>query len=984
MDQLTLKERAAWETNVKVGDLAYNPMAKAFRTVLSVRGSHPYVLVLDDITADGVTPRNWRWNMPCAISFGPSGRRFTGPGNSDVFSSLAMQSGATSTEAVLYHDPIDAGTTAGLPRLLVRDVATGIGTQPPITLDRRPSGFAGGNLKVGADSVPSNRLLITRQNMVAPGFQVLLYPYRTGETLPTTTWNGSTLEVTHPGGTDRWTIDTSAGDGRTRISAAARAVAGHTAPVVNIPADIVVDATGPTAANGQPGAVVTFAVTAQDEAAASLTPTLSAASGSLFPAGVHVITATATDGLGQSTTKRFTVTVRPAPPTVQVVGITNLAGATDGIQLRWDPMLAATAYTVERATSSSGPWTVASDRQTAYTFGESGLADGTWYYRVSSWIGAEQGLTSTVIVTTPPTSPLTGLAVGPNVQESGYRREGNRHLLTTKYGATGLWTDSMVLASCPWTGDGSFTTRLVSLTGFGGNVSSFAHIGLDLRASTGANVVSAYSGLSTYAYTAESFFRTSNGTRATAGTLTTPRITLPVWFRLVRTGSEVRAYTALDGQTWQLHTGGAVTLSALPASTVVGLHLDAQNATLASAVFDNVLFLATPVVTSASGGVGLTWNGSLAATYTVERATAPEGPFTAVASGLTVTTANDATGTLGTAYWYRVTATSDDGATASSPAVLGRRGSPVTVTLTPVSVPADGLVHQPPITITPTLASTSTVEWSWTAYTGNPGSGGTLDTTTTTLIPPTALGWYAATATVSGSQTGSATTMVALTSGGTPVTPTPVTVVMPALTQVVYDGTPKSVTPSGLTLGSGDALTVVYRPFTGDPAAGGVAVSGSVSTTNAPVEPGWYQVQATLSGSQSGTATARLQIQRITPVVTWAAPADVPLGTVLGTTQLNASTTATGAWSYAPPAGTVLSTAGTVTLTGTFTPVDLIHEQAVTTSVTLTVTAPPTGGGGGGTTGSGGGGGGGGGCGLGGGLSALVAGAWLVRRRRRA
>ncbi len=983
VDQLTASERSAWESTVKVGDLNFNPMAKAFRTVLTVRGSHPYVVVFDDITVDGTTPRNWRWNMPCAVSFGPSGGRFVDASNRSAFSSLALQAGATATEAILYHDPIDAGTTAGLPRLLVRDVAPVVGTHPAIILDRRPVGDPRGNLVVTDEgNVPSNRLLITRENVASPGFQVLLYPYRTGETQPTTTWEGSTLVVTHPGGTDRWTIDTSASDGRTRVSTAVRAVAGHAAPTLVVPADLVVDATGPTAANGQPGAVVTYSVTAQDEGGAFLTPTLSAASGSLFPAGVHVITATATDGRGQSATKRFTVTVRPAPPTPLVVGITNLAGALDGIQLRWDPILAATTYTVERATSSSGPWTVASDRQTAYTFGETGLTDGTWYYRVSSWIGAQQGLTSTVIVTTTSTDPLTATAVGPNVLESGYRREGNRHLLTTKKGATGVWTDSMVLASRPWTGDGSFTTRLVSLTGFGANVSSFAHIGIDVRASTAASVVSAYSGLATYASTAESFYRTANGAKASPGKVVTPRLTLPVWFRLVRSGSEVRAYTSLDGGTWLLHDTGAVTLTGLPASTVVGLHLDAQNDTLTSAVFDNLLFLSTPVATSSSGGVVLNWAESLAASYTVERAAAPEGPFTTLVSGLTATTATDTTGTLGASLWYRITATSEDGATATSPAVLGRRGEPVTVTLTPVSVTADGLVHQPAITISPTLATTAALEWSWTAYTGNPSAGGVLDPSTTTLVPPTAAGWYAATATVSGTQTGSATTTVALLAGATPPIPVSVTPVMPSLTQVVYDGTAKAVAPTGLTLGSGDSLTVAYRAFTGDPSAGGVAVTGSSSTTLPPVEPGWYHVQATVVGAQAGTATARLRILRITPTVTWATPAGVPVGTVLGGSQLNATTATAGSWSYIPAAGTTLATAGSVALAATFTPTDLAHYEAVSTETAITVTALPSDGTGGTPT-AGSGGGGGGGCGVGGALSALVASAWLVRRRRR-
>ncbi len=79
-----------------------------------------------------------------------------------------------------------------------------------------------------------------------------------------------------------------------------------TAPVITAPADMVVynDV-------GQNGAFVTFTVTATDAVDQSIKPTLSHASGSLFPIGTTEVTATATDGKGnQAAPKKFKITVR--------------------------------------------------------------------------------------------------------------------------------------------------------------------------------------------------------------------------------------------------------------------------------------------------------------------------------------------------------------------------------------------------------------------------------------------------------------------------------------------------------------------------------------------------------------------------------------------------------------------------------------------------------------------------------------------------
>ena len=72
------------------------------------------------------------------------------------------------------------------------------------------------------------------------------------------------------------------------------------------------------------------------------------------------------------------------------------------------------------------------------------------------------------------------------------------------------------------------------------------------------------------------------------------------------------------------------------------------------------------------------------------------------------------------------------------------------------------------------------------------------------------------------------------------------------------------------------------------------------------------------------------------PVIRWSPPSAVAAGTALSSAQLNASANVPGTFAYTPAAGTVLS-AGTYTLTATFTPVDTMDYATATGQVTLTV-----------------------------------------------
>jgi len=80
-----------------------------------------------------------------------------------------------------------------------------------------------------------------------------------------------------------------------------------------------------------------------------------------------------------------------------------------------------------------------------------------------------------------------------------------------------------------------------------------------------------------------------------------------------------------------------------------------------------------------------------------------------------------------------------------------------------------------------------------------------------------------------------------------------------------------------------------------------------------------------------------------TPVITWANPASVVAGTVLGATQLNATANVPGTFVYTPAAGTAL-TAGTQPLSTTFTPTNTASYTTAARTVSIVVTASGGGG----------------------------------------
>jgi hypothetical protein len=105
-----------------------------------------------------------------------------------------------------------------------------------------------------------------------------------------------------------------------------------------------------------------------------------------------------------------------------------------------------------------------------------------------------------------------------------------------------------------------------------------------------------------------------------------------------------------------------------------------------------------------------------------------------------------------------------------------------------------------------------------------------------------------------------------------------------------------------------------------------VADSGTCTVTATWAADANYN-SATLS--QSGTASKGV------PVITWTAPGAISYGAKLSATQLDATANLAGTFKYTPASGAIL-TAGSQTLSATFTPTNKNYTTA-TATVTLTV-----------------------------------------------
>jgi hypothetical protein len=163
----------------------------------------------------------------------------------------------------------------------------------------------------------------------------------------------------------------------------------------------------------------------------------------------------------------------------------------------------------------------------------------------------------------------------------------------------------------------------------------------------------------------------------------------------------------------------------------------------------------------------------------------------------------------------------------------------------------------------------------------------------------------------------------------------PATPSVSALAQsATYTGSPQgyptsAVTasgPNGLT-SSGGTLSVTYNGSSAVPTTAGTY---SVLVTFLPNDTTDYT---------SGSTKTAWTITPATPVITWANPSAIAFFTALSGSQLDATASVSGTFVYTPPAGTLLS-AGTDTLSVTFTPADGADYTTATATVQVAVLGP--------------------------------------------
>jgi Flp pilus assembly CpaE family ATPase len=158
-----------------------------------------------------------------------------------------------------------------------------------------------------------------------------------------------------------------------------------------------------------------------------------------------------------------------------------------------------------------------------------------------------------------------------------------------------------------------------------------------------------------------------------------------------------------------------------------------------------------------------------------------------------------------------------------------------------------------------------------------------------------------------------------------------VTLVVNKATPSISWSKPAAITyGTALTPAQLNATSSVPGRFTYTPSLGEV-LSAGVQTLSVEFAP------ADSAGYNTAQATVSLTVTKESPAINWAAPAPIAHGTPLSATQLNATASVPGTFTYSPAAGEVLAS-GTQTLSVTFTPTNAADYTPGQASVTLKVT----------------------------------------------
>lgn len=399
------------------------------------------------------------------------------------------------------------------------------------------------------------------------------------------------------------------------------------------------------------------------------------------------------------------VDLAPIPTAPLYVGATGSAG---GMNVAWSLSSGATSYTVKRATSLNGPYTVLAAGVTGTSYTDSAVTAGNnYYYQITAVNSNGESYDSMKAagVTRGLPAPWSDSDIG-TVTTAGYASyNAGTYSISGAGTDIGGTADGIHFGYQPLTGDGVLIARVASRI----NGGSADKVGLMIREDLTAGAKSAAVLLSS----AENYLRFPY--RSTVGGTSTylnfPAIpaTVPRWLKLQRAGNTFTGYASVDGVAWT--QAGSVTF-AMNSTVQVGFVVCSRNAAvLDTTTYDNVSLtpslVPAPTALTASASpsqAALSWTAATGATsYTVQRSLTSGGPYTLVATGLATTSYTDTGLTNTTTYYYTVTASN-----ASRTSLPSNEVS--VLPLPPAPPPA-------PATVTATGGS-GQIALTWTASTG--------------------------------------------------------------------------------------------------------------------------------------------------------------------------------------------------------------------------------------------------------------------------